>query len=64
MTLEANAFRAMEQANTAMCPHGGSISKEDKDKQIALANGIMLANAVNFGLLHIAEAIKKSMERG
>jgi len=55
---EASAFKAMQRANTAMCQHGGSVPDKDKDKQIALANGIMLANAVGFGLLQIAEAIK------
>ena len=60
---EANAFRVMKQANLAMCPGGGAVKSEDKDKQIALANGIMLANAVGFGLLQIAEAIK-TLKRG
>jgi len=55
---EASAFKAIQRANTAMCPHGGSVSDKDKDKQIVLASGIMLAEAVGFGLLQIAEAIK------
>lgn len=59
MAQEANALRAMEQANTAMCPHGGSVSPQGKDKQVALANGIMMANAVSFGLAEIAAAIEK-----
>lgn len=59
---EANAFRAMKEANIAMCPHGGVVKDEDKDKQVALANGIMLANAVGFGLAEIAAAIEKLKE--
>jgi len=55
---EAKPLKAMEHANTAMCPYGGSVPEKDKDKQIALASGIMLAEAVGFGLLQIAEAIK------
>ncbi len=60
MSNEANAYKAMQEANVAMCPHGGSVPDKDRDKHIALANGIMLANAVRYSLLQIAEAIKKA----
>lgn len=57
-----DSVAAMQEANKAIYPYadygyGHKVPPENKHLQIALANGIMQANAIYAGLLEIAKAM-------
>jgi len=57
-------FDIYRNAETTLCPYGGSVSEEHKDKQIALAQADAIADAIYSGLVDAARIIVDGLRKG